>query len=213
MSTSLHKPRTIIYIDGFNFFYGAIKGGPYKWLNLERFFTLLRGEDDVCRIHYFTAIVNDPASQAVQEVYLQALRTLPLLNIILGKYKEKRVACKVVACTHAAERQFRVNEEKRTDVNIAVQMMEDAYERRCEQFIVVSGDSDLVPPVQRVRSLGKRVVVYIPARDDRRAAAVELRAAADDARRLPLDRLLPIAQFPDAIPDGAGGAICKPTGW
>ena len=48
MPNSIKKspPRTIVYIDGSNFYYGAIKGGPHKWLNLERFFTLLRSNDD-----------------------------------------------------------------------------------------------------------------------------------------------------------------------
>ena len=55
-----------------------------------------------------------------------------------------------------------VNEEKRTDVNIAIQMLEDAYEDRCDKLILVSGDSDLVPAVIRVRNLGKKVLVYIP---------------------------------------------------
>jgi hypothetical protein len=27
--------RTIVYIDGFNLYYGAVKGTPYKWLDLK----------------------------------------------------------------------------------------------------------------------------------------------------------------------------------
>ena len=37
--------RSIVYIDGFNLYYGALKGGPYKWLDLERFFRRLRNAD------------------------------------------------------------------------------------------------------------------------------------------------------------------------
>lgn len=205
------KPRSIICIDGFNFYYGAVKGGPYKWLNLERFFTLLRNNDDICRIHYFTALVTGPTLPN-QQVYLRALETLPLVNIVLGNYKAKRVACTVTACTHAGNRRFRTVEEKRTDVNIAVQMMEDAYENRCDQFILVSGDSDLVPAVTRVRNLGKKVIVYIPARDPTRGAAVELRAAADSSKTLPLN-LLQHSLFPATMPDGAGGTLTKPATW
>ena len=39
--------RSIIYVDGFNLYYGAIYNGPYKWLNLERYFQMLRPDDDV----------------------------------------------------------------------------------------------------------------------------------------------------------------------
>jgi hypothetical protein len=31
--------KTIIYIDGFNFYYGLLKSGPYKWLNYHKLFT------------------------------------------------------------------------------------------------------------------------------------------------------------------------------
>jgi hypothetical protein len=27
--------RTYVYIDGFNFYYGQVKGTAYKWLNFE----------------------------------------------------------------------------------------------------------------------------------------------------------------------------------
>jgi len=26
----------MVYIDGFNLYYGALRGGPFKWLNIER---------------------------------------------------------------------------------------------------------------------------------------------------------------------------------
>jgi hypothetical protein len=203
------RPRCIIYIDGFNFYYGALKGSPYQWLNLERFFTLLRPHDDICRIHYFTAMVTGPTLPD-QQTYLRAVASLPRLNVVLGNYKAKRVKCTVTACTYTGARRFNTVEEKRTDVNTAVQMLEDAYEQRCEQLVLVSGDSDLVPAVSRVRGLGKKVLVYIPARDQTRGAAVELRSVADAARILPLT-LLRHCQFPLSLPDGAGGFISKPA--
>jgi hypothetical protein len=165
MSAPLPKrSRTIIYVDGFNFYYGAVKGGPYKWLNLERFFTRLRPDDDICQIHYFTALINGPTLPN-QQLYLRALATCPLVRTVLGNYKAKRVKCTVPGCTYTGDRRMQTVEEKRTDVNIAVQTMEDAYERRCDRFILVSGDSDLVPAVSRVVAMGRKVLVYIPARD------------------------------------------------
>ncbi len=57
MSSLIPRQRTIIYIDGFNLYYGALKGTAYKWLNLERYFTMLRPHDNLHAIKYFTAIV------------------------------------------------------------------------------------------------------------------------------------------------------------
>ena len=57
------KPRTIIYIDGFNFYYGAVRGTPYKWLDIEKCFLRLRMNDDIRRIWYFTALVDGTNGQ------------------------------------------------------------------------------------------------------------------------------------------------------
>ena len=93
-------PRTIVYIDGFNLYYGAVRGSAFKWLNLQRFFQLLRPHDNIVKVHYFTALVDGP-TRPNQEAYLRALGTLPLVNIVLGKFKKKQVRCSNSACTFA----------------------------------------------------------------------------------------------------------------
>lgn len=51
--------RTSIYIDGFNFYYLAVKGTPYKWLDFKEVFTkILHSENKIISINYFTAIVD-----------------------------------------------------------------------------------------------------------------------------------------------------------
>jgi uncharacterized LabA/DUF88 family protein len=155
--------RTIIYIDGFNLYYGAIKGTPNKWLNLERYFQLLRPNDDIRAIRYFTALVNGP-TRSNQDTYLKALATLSSVHVVLGKFKQKRVKCIEPSCNHSGTRMFNSVEEKRTDVNIAVSMLDDAYQNLCDQMILVSGDSDLVPALATIRSRfpDKRLFVYVP---------------------------------------------------
>jgi 6-hydroxy-3-succinoylpyridine 3-monooxygenase len=135
-------------------------------------------------------------------------------KVVLGKFKDKTVKCGVTRCTHPALRKFKVPEEKRTDVNIAIFMLDDAYQDRCDHLILFSGDSDLVPSVNMVRSRfpAKAITVYVPSRDPIRGAAVELRLAASQHRDLPL-LLLSKAQFPDSVPDGVGGTINRPASW
>jgi len=206
------RRRSIVYIDGFNLYYGVIRGSAHKWLNIQRFFERLRADDDLCQVYYFTALVEGP-SRVDQIVYLRAFETLPLVTIVLGRFKTRRRRCLVAACDHAGNRFFGEPEEKRSDVNIALQMLEDAYEDQCDNLVLVSGDSDLVPAIGKVKSRfpGKRVIVYVPATDPVRAAAVELRSAADRARALPLD-LLKHCQLPQEI-NVDGGTICKPATW
>ena len=204
------KSRSTVYIDGFNFYYGVIKNTGHKWLDLQKFFTLLRQADDIQGIRYFTALVDGP-DRAHQGTYLRALATLPLVQVILGRFKLKRIKCQI-GCSHAGNRLFDVPEEKRTDVNIAVRMVDDAYRNLADRFILVSGDSDLVPAVTLLRDMGKEVLVYIPVRDEMRGAAVELRSVATRAKSLPLS-LLHHSHLPSQVPDGNGGTIAKPSGW
>ena len=213
MGALTQKPRTIIYIDGFNLYYGAVKGTPYKWLDLARFFRLIRPNDDIQCIRYFTAMVHGP-TKPNQEVYLQALATTPTVQTILGKFKNKNIKCAVPRCTYSGTKFFKAPEEKRTDVNIAIFMLDDAYQDLCDNLVLVSGDSDLVPAIRMIRHRypAKETTVYIPARDPSRGAAVELRMAANKNRDLPLN-ILPHAQFPNSLPDGYGGFLHKPASW
>lgn len=208
------KPRTIIYIDGFNLYYGVLKQAPaLKWLDIERFCRLLRPHDDIQGIRYFSALVMGP-TRPHQLVYLKALATTPMVNVILGRFKNKSIKCGIPACTYTGSRLFAMPEEKRTDVSIATYMMDDAYQDVCDHLVLFSGDSDLVPPINMVRSRfpAKKITVYVPSRNPVRGAAVELRAACTISRDLPL-ALLPKAQFPDHIPDGTGGTIDRPATW
>jgi uncharacterized LabA/DUF88 family protein len=176
-----------VYIDGFNLYYGALKHTTHKWLDLQHYFELVRPDDDIQTIHYFTAIVNGP-SRTDQLTYLAALETLSKVNIVRGRYMEKPVVCRVAACTHRAPRTFMRSEEKRTDVNIALQMLDDAYQGLAERMVLVSGDSDLVPALNfvKVRAPHCELVVYVPNNNPNRGAAVQLRAAAHKNRDLPL---------------------------
>jgi uncharacterized LabA/DUF88 family protein len=186
---------------------------PNRWLDLQRYFTLLRPADDIVSIKYFTAPVSG-AALARQDVYLRALDTLPLVTVILGKFKTKQIRCRHTTCTFPGSRFFTSQEEKRTDVAIATHLVNDAYCGTCDNFIIVSGDSDLVPALNMVKSVfpAKKLFVYVPARNAVRGAAVELRAAADQDRLLPLN-LFPRSQFAATMPDGVGGTLTKPPSW
>ncbi len=204
---------TIVYIDGFNLYYGAVKGTPHKWLDLARLFRLLRPNDDIRCIRYFTAMV-EGSTRTNQETYLKALATTPLVQPVFGKFKCKRVRCMHPQCRYPGDRLFETREEKHTDVNIAVYMLDDAYQGACDQIVLVSGDSDLVPAVKmvRVRFPAKRIFLYIPAQHPSRRFASELSSVSHRHNVLPLN-LLQHAQFADPLPDGHGGMLYKPASW
>lgn len=78
--------RTDVYIDGFNLYYGLLRSGPFKWLDLEQ----LLPKNDVRRICYFTAKVDarphNPGQPVSQLAYLRALATLPRVETHFGNF-------------------------------------------------------------------------------------------------------------------------------
>ena len=71
--------RTFVYVDGFNLYYGALKGTPWKWLDLPALFAkVLQPHHDIPTVKYFSARVSgtpaDPSKPQRQDVYLRALR-------------------------------------------------------------------------------------------------------------------------------------------
>ena len=87
--------RTRVYVDGFNLYYGALKGTPYKWLDLvDLARRLLPAGHLVDRVNYFTARVSgvsDPGAPARQHAYLRALRTFPEIRMHFGSFLAKAV--------------------------------------------------------------------------------------------------------------------------
>jgi hypothetical protein len=124
--------RTIVYVDGFNLYYGALKGTPYRWLDiLAMARKILSPKNQIVGMKYFTARVlprpDNPGQPLRQEIYLRALRSLGA-DCIFGRYLSHPVMMRV-ADTNAAKPFVRVikTEEKGSDVNIAAHMLLDAF--------------------------------------------------------------------------------------
>jgi len=119
-----------------------------------------------------------------------------------------------VGCPNPGRRIFTTYEEKRTDVNIALWMLHDAQMDLCDRMVLVSGDSDLLPAITMVKDHWpkKEIIVYVPAKNASRGAALELRSVADKDKTLPLD-LLKKSQFPASVPTGSGQMATKPSSW
>lgn len=207
------RSRAIVYVDGLNLYYGALRGPGKKWLNLELLFRRLREQDNLRVVRYFTTLVKAPPSTD-QQTYLRAGATSPIVRIVTGRFKRRRRTCRVSGCTYQGNKLFSSTEEKRTDVNIALCMLDDAYRDRCDTLVLVSGDSDLVPAVEMVKTRfpRKKVIVYVPTRSTVRGAATELRRSADKHRTLP-QRLVAVCQFPSELGANDGTVIAKPSSW
>lgn len=150
--------KTIVYIDGFNLYYGALRNTPYKWLNVLTLCNLLLPKNQIIQIKYFTALVsarsNDPDQPNRQLLFLRALRTLPNLDIIYGHFLEHVVSMRLANPVPGGQKYANVikTEEKGSDVNIATHLVNDGHKRRYEVAVLISNDSDLVEPIKIVRN-------------------------------------------------------------
>lgn len=70
-------PKTYVYVDGFNLYYGAVKDTPYKWLDIRKLCELMLKDHAIHKVKYFTAKVHghvgDPRAPQRQQIFLRAL--------------------------------------------------------------------------------------------------------------------------------------------
>jgi hypothetical protein len=220
------KPRTSVYIDGFNLYFGALKGTSSRWLDLDAFCRLLLPRNNVRKIKYFTAHVHarptKPTAAAHQDVYLRALRTLPSVEIYFGHYLSHSRWMPLAApgggvMTNAAGKVQFVEvlreEEKGSDVNLASHLIHDAHRGEFEVAVVITNDSDLATPVELVtRDLQLPVGVVNPhAENPRSRQSAQLRQVASFLKPVRAGALRK-CQFPNHLQD-RDGIIIKPQGW
>ncbi len=119
---------------------------------------LLKPHQTLAYTKYFTARVKSPQEKMQrQAIYLDALQTLDDFSITYGKYQLTPQTCR--RCGHS----YQAASEKMTDVNIAVELLQDAFQDVFDTAILISADSDLVGPVQAIKRLPKkRIVIACP---------------------------------------------------
>jgi hypothetical protein len=208
--------RINVYIDGFNLYYGCLKGQPYKWLNLERMCELLLRRFEVQRIRYFTAHVKErPGNLQApvrQQAYLRALGTLPKVDVHYGSFLTKPTRMLLANPPTTGSRTVEVikTEEKGSDVILATYLLVDAFRDDAEAFAVVSNDSDLTEPIRIVRhELGKVVGLLNPQPVPSQRL---LRCRPTFAKQI-RPGVLAASQFPARIKDSTGSVIHRPQDW
>lgn len=210
--------RTIVYVDGFNLYYGSLKGTKHRWLNpvllAEQ---ILSSQSRIISLKYFTARVNarpgDPDQPARQDTYLRALRTLPQVSIYFGHYLSHPQMLPLVKPPLIGRRVVEVmrTEEKGSDVNLATHLVADAFRGNFDTAVLISNDSDLYEPVRLVtQELRRPVGVLFPVSGGRKRSA-QLSKVATFVRPI-RDGALNASQFPDELGD-AVGIFRKPSVW
>ena len=207
---------TNLYIDGFNLYYRAVRGTPFKWLDLRKLAETLFPQDTIHEVCYFTALLDarpdDPGQPRRQLVYLRALATLPGFKAYYGTFRSgtKRRPLAELVPGLPDYVLIRDSEEKGSDVNLATRLLVDGFNGEYEQAVIVSNDADFAGAMRYVRDdLGLRVTLVNP--DRRNTSPRDLADAATYVKRLWKGHLRR-SQLPDTLTDEVG-IITKPNAW
>lgn len=155
--------RVIVYVDGFNLYHSidafskrklkldGVGQEHLKWLSLKLLAEQLiqTRSEQVVQVRYFSAIAEHLKSTRPDKVqrhlvYERALKATGV-NCTMGTFKKKQVWCKVCEAYRPSR------EEKETDVNLAIALLDDAYQDLNDAFFIISTDTDFAPAIQLVR--------------------------------------------------------------
>jgi len=173
----MNKKRVNVYIDWFNV-YHVLKNhinkkndsweAELKWCNLRNLAeSYLKENEELWNVYFFTA---DSWIKETKKRWINYQKALNEHNItiIKGKYNSitKTFINKMkvlffllgIDIWNQDEKiyipkrlTYRTYEEKRTDVNIAIKILEDAFLWKYDRAIIMSWDSDIVPSIESVK--------------------------------------------------------------
>lgn len=203
----MKKERVVAYIDGFNLYFGIREAGfdNCRWLNVKKLVeSLLQSNQELVQVKYFTSRVsNNPDKQKRQSTYIDALESLNI-KIYYGNYQDSATECN--RCGHI----WRTAKEKMTDVNIATKIITDAFRDEYDMALLISGDSDLTPPIREVHDLfkDKRVFIAFPPKRHNSSMSLIAKGSMIIGRKKLVD-----AQFDEEVISKTGYKLKIPNDW
>jgi uncharacterized LabA/DUF88 family protein len=146
--------RVAVFIDGNNFYFGLRKlygkNKSLKYFDFKEFSQFLGGRDRVVSIYYYNALLDkeyNPEKYKSQKEFFEKLKKIPNFNLVLCKLLKRNI-------TGTNQFYYIIKED---DINMAVDMVENACDDNFDVAILVSGDGDFVPAVHSVKKKNKFV--------------------------------------------------------
>jgi len=201
------KIRINVYIDGFNLYHSTLQHmhPDCRWLNLMELSKRLINPktEEINDVYYFSAITSWMPERAKKHIlYIHALRTVGVKDI-LGKFSLRERKCPL--CTG----KYQAHEEKKTDINIAVNLLTDAVADKFDTALILSGDSDLAPVTSKLKQLcpEKKIGIIVP----KGQSAMNLKQHADFFKKIQTKDLKKSLLPQQVIYNGR--IIIAPPGW
>jgi len=203
------KQRVIFYVDGFNFYYGLRSNNwkKYYWLDMVAFCSsFLNDGHELIEVKYFSAVPLNKGNASRQQAFFDANKLNKKFKLHLGKFLAK-------SSIHAAcGKPIDTFEEKETDVKIATHIIGDVVQKRCDLTVLISGDSDLKPPLEFIRNFTPRhnIMIYFPPL----RKSVDLQKLSNASIKLSShEQKFKANQLPPSINMASGYVLNKPPSW
>lgn len=204
------KETMIVYVDGFNLYNGLrdAHAKKYLWLDLAKLARELRPRSDLVAVKYFTSPVegkNETKQRQAQYQFALKAASRNRVKIIQGRHETREFECYGCGSTR------NVLEEKETDVNIAVHLVSDAYTKAADSFLVISGDTDLIPAIKMAKFAHPELFVAAAFPPQRESTMIRQLLPAS----FPIhENKLRISQLEESFTDGlTGRSYQRPPGW
>ena len=199
--------RVAAFIDGFNLYHSIhdLQHNHLKWVNLWKLSECFvkKNSQNLIDVYYFSAYADwMPDKTLRHRAYVKALISAGVTPV-MASFKKKDRKCR--ECGHM----WKGHEEKETDVNIAVAMLNGAHHNEYDHAYLVSRDSDLTPVVRTLRTepLAKRVTVIAPPKRGHSSKLLQIDPP-------PLKSKIRISQlerclFPSTVTDAGGNFVVR----
>ena len=135
----------MVFIDGSNLYHSLKNSFGTASIDIEKFCNKLVEKNNLIRIFYYTAPLNqidNPKAYSEQQKFLSKLSQIKRITIFLGRLEKRPDNHKV---------------EKGVDVKLAVDLLINSFENKFDVAYIVSNDSDFVSAITEVQNMGKKV--------------------------------------------------------
>jgi len=164
----LAKIKVSFYVDGYNLFHGLDKAFSdskkyLKWLNIYKMFQnefMNKTDSELVNVFYFSALPSHLPQDTLDthNAYRLALESSGV-KYIGGKFKLKTKTHKCPNCKQITV--YQEHEEKESDVNLALYILRDAYEKISDKLFVVTNDSDISPAIRMALQINPNLRIRI----------------------------------------------------
>jgi uncharacterized LabA/DUF88 family protein len=201
--------KSLALIDGFNYYhklknYQKNNNVCVKWLNYQKLISnaiknYRKNDKFDLEVIYFSAYADHRDSGSINrhKIYVEALEKSGV-KIVLGEFKKKFIDICPECKQKMPNEKILKHEEKHTDVNIAITMLEKAFLNEFDDCYLLSEDNDYVPVVKRVKELFPNKIITVCPPPQKRYFVYELITASgeSDSYRFKWNQIKN-SQFPD----------------